>query len=107
MWTILIEGSTPDTPITIARRNARGEDLVDREVVGWRSAGWQTLGDGAETVTDWDGTADELAAHVLANQTLAVATEESDVRVRVWHGTDADTGTTPAAEASTADLLAD
>lgn len=66
---------------------------------------WQVVGDGSEIVTDWDGTAAELTAHLFGHQNVAeFHSEDSHVRVRVWHGGDADTSTAPAAEMNTADL---
>lgn len=67
---------------------------------------WQAVGDGTEIVTDWDGTAAELATHLFGHQNVAeFHSENSHVRVRVWHGGDADTSTAPAAEMYAADLV--
>lgn len=55
---------------------------------------WQAVHP-AENVSDFDGTAQELADWTATNQTVA---DGETWRVRVWDGADADTGTEPTAE---------
>ncbi len=63
---------------------------------------WQALAPAENTSSD--DSAVEVAAWVAANRNVA---DGDHWRVRVWSGTDADTGTTPAAEYTGADLALD
>jgi hypothetical protein len=92
-YTVQIQAAVPNTPITIADK----ETLENRRVVGYRAADWQAITP-PETVTD-PGTAAELARNILYQQDVAELTGQGLVRVRVWDGADADTGTEPTAVA--------